>query len=60
MIRITIIQDAITIYVVVAGIDGAVGIGIDLAVIIFAVAIAIGTEGFIDVALVGDAVNDRG
>ena len=42
--------------VVITGVDGAIGIGIDLTGIVLSVEIAVRTRGLIDIASVGNAV----
>ena len=56
MINIASVGNAIAIDVVVTRIDGAVGIGVDLAGVVLAIEITVSTRGLIDIASVGNTV----
>ena len=56
-VGIAVIQDAVAIDVVVAGIDLAVCISIKLATVIFSIAVAISPESLVDITFIGDAIH---
>ena len=57
MIRITLIQDAIAIDVVVTGIDLSVRISVYLATVIFSITITVRPQGLVDVTFIRDAID---